>query len=33
MEVQFEDLDKSDLFIDCIYKGGKIPKYVVRAIS
>lgn len=25
MEVQFEDLDKSDLFIDCIYKGGKVP--------
>lgn len=23
MEIQFEDLDKSDFFIDCIYKGGK----------
>ena len=25
MEIQFEDLDKSDFFIDCIYKGGKAP--------
>ena len=25
MEVQFEDLEKSDLYIDCIYKGGKAP--------
>lgn len=25
MEVQFEDLDKSDLIINCIYKGGKVP--------
>lgn len=24
MEVQFEDLDKSDLYIDCVYKGGKV---------
>ena len=25
MEIQFEDLDKSDFFIDCVYKGGKAP--------
>lgn len=25
MEVQFEDLEKSDLIIDCIYKGGTMP--------
>lgn len=25
MEVQFDDLDKSDLFVDCIYKGGTAP--------
>ena len=25
MEVQFEDLDKSDLIVDCIYKGGTAP--------
>ena len=25
MEIQFKDLDKSDFFIDCIYKGGKAP--------
>lgn len=25
MEVQFEDLDKADLLIDCIYKGGSAP--------
>ena len=25
MEVQFDDLDKSDLFVDCIYKGGLAP--------
>lgn len=25
MEVQFDDLEKTDLFIDCIYKGGKAP--------
>lgn len=25
MEVQFDDLENADLFIDCIYKGGKIP--------
>lgn len=24
MEVQFEDLEKSDLYIDCVYKGGKV---------
>lgn len=24
MEVQFEDLEKSDLIVDCIYKGGKV---------
>lgn len=24
-EVKFEDLEKSDLFVDCIYKGGKAP--------
>lgn len=24
MEVQFSDLDKSDLFVDCIYKGGSV---------
>lgn len=24
MEVQFEDLEKADLFIDCVYKGGKV---------
>lgn len=24
MDVQFEDLDKSDLYIDCVYKGGKV---------
>lgn len=25
MEVQFDDLENSDLFIDCIYKGGPAP--------
>ncbi len=25
MEIQFEELDKADLYIDCIYKGGKAP--------
>jgi hypothetical protein len=25
MEVQFDDLEKSDLIIDCIYKGGTVP--------
>lgn len=25
MEIEFADLEKSDLFIDCIYKGGKAP--------
>lgn len=25
MEVQFDNLDKSDLFVDCIYKGGTAP--------
>ncbi|WP_022778305.1 restriction endonuclease [Butyrivibrio sp. AE3009] len=25
MEVQFDDLDKSDLILNCIYKGGKAP--------
>ena len=29
MEIQFEDLDKSDFFIDCIYKGGKAPKQAI----
>ena len=24
MEVQFEDLEKSDLIVDCVYKGGKV---------
>ena len=24
MEVQFEDLEKSDLYIDCVYKGRKV---------
>ena len=25
MEVQFDDLEKSDFLIDCIYKGGTMP--------
>lgn len=25
MEVKFDNLDKSDLFVDCIYKGGTTP--------
>lgn len=25
MEVQFYNLDKSDLFVDCVYKGGTAP--------
>lgn len=25
MEVQFTDLEKADLVIDCIYKGGAAP--------
>ena len=25
MEVQFEDLEKSDLILNCVYKGGKAP--------
>ena len=25
MEVQFEDLEKSDLYVDCVYKGGTVP--------
>lgn len=25
MEIKFEDLDKSDLIVDCIYKGGTAP--------
>lgn len=25
MEVRFADLEKSDLYVDCIYKGGSIP--------
>lgn len=25
MEVQFDDLDKSDFFIDSIYRGGYVP--------
>lgn len=25
MEIQFDDLEKADLIIDCIYKGGSAP--------
>ena len=25
MEIQFNDLDKADLYVDCIYKGGSAP--------
>lgn len=25
MEIEFSDLEKSDLYIDCIYKGGTVP--------
>lgn len=25
MEIEFKDLEKADLVIDCIYKGGTVP--------
>ena len=33
MEIEFENLSEADLIVDCIYKGGKTPKYFSRTIS
>ena len=32
MEVEFDKLDSSDLFVDCVYKGGSVSNMSVCCI-